>query len=1066
MESAGPSSPPPARTRKPGEVRSRSGCITCKQRRKKCDEDFRIRHNGATSCNRCADRGIHCETSSHATPQRTPQQHRASPYPSASSNPNSASKPPSRAVRGPSAIPGGHLSDVTSASSSSAAPTASSSAHPTGPSVDTRHSAFASPLDQSQAWAASAHFPVQQPLPQQQQPQNAATFAGLQNPAVMNQLAWMNQNAAALNRSAIRYNRPNIWPMAASNGGIDVAAAANAAVVAQNGTSSAPAQNGPVDMNALMNLFNNSNPAGAAPASSQQQWPQGYSNSMDNVMLDDFVSELMSLTGPLVGGDGASLPQTSDNTPMAANQSSPAPLRTASRASNETAPSSSSANSSAQRQNLNSSSASSVPSSRQARPLDSKSPSNAPSKTSNAKASAPGRVSNRYRKLLDSDAIESLLSKYSPIYERFWHATLMLLSNKKKQAAVDYLMSVIRSNKACRASVVVVCLAYHELVQRVRKGAQSEQAKASLQQGVPPPNWTSVATDAVHNGRAVDTPEGSMSHTIMTMIPEDTDRDDRRSSRSSRPSRHYGLSREDSDAEDDDGDEEDEDDDAMHTEEEISTIQGRSGSDRRFAQGTTRHSSEGYGSTSFSRRSDPGQRPTPSAGRNLTGKLSTVEDNIQEMDDPSRDAFKGQRVEEYTVELWFDIAQAELQRSRDELTLDQELCAIINLRWACLCFAGAERARQLTEELGVVMQREGIDMDHAAAEEKKGSFVSVMLLTAVYTDVLDTVSDRGKRTHVSLRTDAQAARPFQPRRASSSAMGKGGSADKDEPFFGRISLISLELLTCFKLISDLAADVWGPISSAVVHPTRPSEDEVAERSREIERKVMSLPPWSDPNTSSSLRVRAFALQEIWRQTARLYLLQAVHRRGPLHPELQNILHEIIRLAKMMKIQSFSPAAPTFTDGAVAAQRYPSQATQRSAPANYIGGLNSADPTNDVRDANHPDPIINATYGMDDLDEPLQPDDDEDGPGPAPFQMWLDVASWEMCTVWFLCSTVALTRQDRQFCIHHLESLGLERANRDNIQVIRDYWAKQDATGHTMDWFDFVKSSGRSVIFAF
>ncbi len=79
-------------------------------------------------------------------------------------------------------------------------------------------------------------------------------------------------------------------------------------------------------------------------------------------------------------------------------------------------------------------------------------------------------------------------------------------------------MSVIRSNKACRASVVVVCLAYHELVQRVRKGAQSEHAKASLQQGVPPSNWTSVATDAVHNGRAVDTPEGSMSHTIMTMI--------------------------------------------------------------------------------------------------------------------------------------------------------------------------------------------------------------------------------------------------------------------------------------------------------------------------------------------------------------------------------------------------------------------------------------------------------------------------------------------------------------------------------------------------------------------
>ncbi len=182
-------------------------------------------------------------------------------------------------------------------------------------------------------------------------------------------------------------------------------------------------------------------------------------------------------------------------------------------------------------------------------------------------------------------------------------------------------------------------------------------------------------------------------------------------------------------------------------------------------------------------------------------------------------------MEENTVELWFDIAQAELQRSREELTLDQELCAIINLRWACLCFAGAERARQLTEELGKVMQREGIDMDDAGEEEKKGSFVSVMLLTAVYTDVLDTVSDRGKRTHVTIR-DASKRKPSQLsklRRTSSLAGGEAGSPTKEEPFFGRISLVSLELLTCFKLISDLSADVWGPISSSVTQPSRPSK---------------------------------------------------------------------------------------------------------------------------------------------------------------------------------------------------------------------------------------------------
>jgi hypothetical protein len=112
--------------------------------------------------------------------------------------------------------------------------------------------------------------------------------------------------------------------------------------------------------------------------------------------------------------------------------------------------------------------------------------------------------------------------------------------------------------------------------------------------------------------------------------------------------------------------------------------------------------------------------------------------------------------------------------------------------------------------------------------------------------------------------------------------------------------------------------------------------------------------------------------------------------------------------------------------------------------------------------------------MEDLSHPLIAPDlpTEEDPeaaeeeGPAPFQMWLDVASWEMCTVWFLCSTVALTRQDRQFCIHHLESLGLEKANRDNVQVVRDYWAKLDSSGHTVDWFDFVKSTGRSVILAF
>ncbi len=200
-------------------------------------------------------------------------------------------------------------------------------------------------------------------------------------------------------------------------------------------------------------------------------------------MLDDFVSELMSLTGPLVGGEGGSTgPQTTGNTPSAAvHASSPFQSRNASVSAQDSSHVSSSA-SGAQKQNGTTATSSAAPHTAPAVSSGDPSAPTAQPKSGNGKATTPARASNRYRKLLDSDAIESLLSKYSPIYERFWHATLMLLSNKKRQAAVDYLMSVIRSNKACRASVVVVCLAYHELVQRVKTDAQKADPKQPAQQ--------------------------------------------------------------------------------------------------------------------------------------------------------------------------------------------------------------------------------------------------------------------------------------------------------------------------------------------------------------------------------------------------------------------------------------------------------------------------------------------------------------------------------------------------------------------------------------------------------
>ncbi len=143
-DAAGPPALHPVpRTRKPGEVRSRSGCATCKQRRKKCDEDFRIRHNGATSCNRCADRGIHCELSSNATPQRaTPQQQRQrpSPYPT-----SGGAEAPSRAVRGTGAASAAQHADGSSAASTSAAPLSSTA-------VDAATNPFTSILDPTQSW--------------------------------------------------------------------------------------------------------------------------------------------------------------------------------------------------------------------------------------------------------------------------------------------------------------------------------------------------------------------------------------------------------------------------------------------------------------------------------------------------------------------------------------------------------------------------------------------------------------------------------------------------------------------------------------------------------------------------------------------------------------------------------------------------------------------------------------------------------------------------------------------------------------------------------------------------
>ncbi len=87
----------------------------------------------------------------------------------------------------------------------------------------------------------------------------------------MNQLAWMSQNAA-LNRSAVRYNRPNIWPMGSSTGSMDATAAATGIQVPPNNVS---AQNNNVDMNALFNMLN-SNPAAAAPQQNAAQWSQGY----------------------------------------------------------------------------------------------------------------------------------------------------------------------------------------------------------------------------------------------------------------------------------------------------------------------------------------------------------------------------------------------------------------------------------------------------------------------------------------------------------------------------------------------------------------------------------------------------------------------------------------------------------------------------------------------------------------------------------------------------------------------------------------------------------------------
>jgi hypothetical protein len=61
--------------------------------------------------------------------------------------------------------------------------------------------------------------------------------------------------------------------------------------------------------------------------------------------------------------------------------------------------------------------------------------------------------------------------------------------------------------------------------------------------------------------------------------------------------------------------------------------------------------------------------------------------------------------------------------------------------------------------------------------------------------------------------------------------------------------------------------------------------------------------------------------------------------------------------------------------------------------------------------------------------------------------------------WFIISTVAITRQDRDMCSRALRAVGDSPQYEANAAFIQDYWARVDEGGRSEDWRGMIKEGG-------
>jgi hypothetical protein len=80
-----------------------------------------------------------------------------------------------------------------------------------------------------------------------------------------------------------------------------------------------------------------------------------------------------------------------------------------------------------------------------------------------------------YERIVESHELDSLLERYSALYEQLWRA--VITSPTRDEDLTRGIVALSRSSKACRSAAVAICLSYHHIMQRER---MSDRQQASF----------------------------------------------------------------------------------------------------------------------------------------------------------------------------------------------------------------------------------------------------------------------------------------------------------------------------------------------------------------------------------------------------------------------------------------------------------------------------------------------------------------------------------------------------------------------------------------------------------